>query len=247
MLSDNIVSHLLNTGEWKVSQTRRGNDGWTRIAHGLGEEDLVLGPNSIDVTLGYYVTLQPGMAYTEGCDEKGEYIRIWKEPRDPISWLLQAIPYLNRCNFLHRRRSHLEADLLKYDSAASKENIYIRSGVRVIIMPGAVTLSIVREAINCNNSAYGDLFVQRYNGRSTLGRMFLQSHMTAGEGDYGFSGAFVLEIKNSGGQPISLRPEQRVGQVYFEKVHDYKLGCSKYHGYDHMEKPAAARTGAGRG
>ena len=87
-------------------------------------------------------------------------------------------------------------------------------------------------------------FVQHYEGRSTLGRMGIQSHVTAGFGDYGFKGSFTLELINNSPWPIKLKKNMRIGQVYFEAL----LGERKlYDGYDQTDcKPQFPKLGKNR-
>lgn len=55
----------------------------------------------------------------------------------------------------------------------------------------------------------------RFEGVSTLGRLFLMVHVTAGFFDPGFCGTATLEIKNIGPNSLLLRPGMRVGQMSF--------------------------------
>lgn len=91
------------------------------------------------------------------------------------------------------------------------------------LMPGDCVLGAAAERFDCNRAIEIDgrwtHWKQDVDGRSTVGRMFLQVHMTAGFGDYGFHGAFTLEIKNSFNRPILLRPGIRIGQVFFTQVY----------------------------
>jgi dCTP deaminase len=61
--------------------------------------------------------------------------------------------------------------------------------------------------------------VQEYHGRSTVGRLFLASHVTAGFGDVGFSGSWTLEIVNlHPTMALMLAPGMRIGQIAFHVV-----------------------------
>jgi dCTP deaminase len=118
---------------------------------------------------------------------------------------------------------------------------------KFILYPHQLVLTSVNEMFDCSSAWMGQgrlHWVQHYEGRSTLGRMGIQSHMTAGFGDYGFKGAFTLELINNSPWPIILRKGMRVGQVYFEAV----LGeVDKYDGYDQTDgKPQYPKLGKGR-
>ncbi|ENN95943.1 deoxycytidine triphosphate deaminase [Methanocaldococcus villosus KIN24-T80] len=56
-----------------------------------------------------------------------------------------------------------------------------------------------------------------YQGRSSLGRLFLTSHQTAGFIDAGFRGKITLEIV-AHDKPVILYPNMRIGQLIFFKL-----------------------------
>src|SRR6187397_929280 len=60
-----------------------------------------------------------------------------------------------------------------------------------------------------------DDLVARLEGKSSLGRLGLLIHSTAGFIDPGFNGHVTLELSNVASLPITLYPEMRVGQVSF--------------------------------
>ena len=136
-------------------------------------------------------------------------------------------------------------DLESVDGRSLFDEIYDES---FILHPNQLILGAVNEKFDCaneflkNNEAHK--FVQHYEGRSTLGRMGIQSHVTAGFGDYGFKGSFTLELINNSPWPIIIKKGMRVGQVYFESL----LGdVNKYEGYDQTDcKPQYPRLGKNR-
>ena len=58
-----------------------------------------------------------------------------------------------------------------------------------------------------------DDLVGRIEGKSSLGRLGLLIHATAGYVDPGFIGQLTLEIANGSGNPILLRPEMSIAQL----------------------------------
>ena len=58
----------------------------------------------------------------------------------------------------------------------------------------------------------------RFEGKSTLGRYGLMTHVTAGFIDPGFQGTITLELHNVGPAPLILHPGQRIGQLAFEML-----------------------------
>ena len=63
-----------------------------------------------------------------------------------------------------------------------------------------------------------DDLVARVEGRSSMGRLGVTMHVTAGFIDPGFEGKITLEISNIGSMPVALYPGQRVCQIVFETM-----------------------------
>ena len=59
---------------------------------------------------------------------------------------------------------------------------------------------------------------RRLEGKSSLGRLGLLTHSTAGFIDPGFSGHITLELSNTANLPISLWPGMKVGQLAIFKM-----------------------------
>jgi deoxycytidine triphosphate deaminase len=128
-----------------------------------------------------------------------------------------------------------------------------------VLQPREFLLGAVRERFVCSRQAplrdfnvdRGDatqrfgLFAPMYEGRSTCGRLGLASHVTAGFGDYGFSGSFTLEIVNHAPFGIRLFPGMRIGQVAFEHVVSPKLYQGAYSA-GHNDGPVPPQLGPTR-
>lgn len=63
-----------------------------------------------------------------------------------------------------------------------------------------------------------EFMVARFEGKSTLGRSGLMTHVTAGFIDPGYRGRITLELKNVNTVPIRLILGMRIGQVSFSIV-----------------------------
>ena len=61
-----------------------------------------------------------------------------------------------------------------------------------------------------------DSFVPMLEGRSSVGRMGLYIHVTAGFGDVGFSGFWTLEIQCV--QPVRVYPMIEICQIYYHTI-----------------------------
>lgn len=129
-----------------------------------------------------------------------------------------------------------------------QEIIIPETGYQLAI--GECVLGAVNERFSCmvpyahNGMHYH--FKPDIDGRSTVGRIFLQVHQTAGFGDYGFCGAFTLEIKNSFTAPIVIYPHMRIAQVFFNQVLLPVSYSGAYSREDHFDGPVAPVLGRDR-
>lgn len=63
-----------------------------------------------------------------------------------------------------------------------------------------------------------DNLVARFEGKSSLGRIGMLSHITAGFIDPGFKGKITLELKNVSNFCIYIYPGMKIGQIAFEEL-----------------------------
>ncbi|MDP4008028.1 MAG: dCTP deaminase [Candidatus Peregrinibacteria bacterium] len=109
------------------------------------------------------------------------------------------------------------------------ETIEIVDGQPFIVQPGEFVLGVTMEKVKLP-----DNIVARVEGRSSLGRLGIIIHSTAGFIDPGFEGTITLEITNINRMPVALYPGMRIGQFAFEtmtsaaEVPYNKKTCSKY-------------------
>src|SRR5947199_5258990 len=81
-------------------------------------------------------------------------------------------------------------------------------GEPFILHPGEFVLGSTYETITL-----ADDIASRLEGKSSLGRLGLLTHSTAGFIDPGFSGHVTLELSNVATLPITLWPGMKVGQL----------------------------------
>lgn len=79
-----------------------------------------------------------------------------------------------------------------------------------VLHPGEFVLGATYECVSL-----GDDIAARLEGKSSLGRLGLLTHSTAGFIDPGFSGHVTLELSNTATMPILLHPGMKVGQLCF--------------------------------
>ncbi len=101
-----------------------------------------------------------------------------------------------------------------------------------MLHPGEFVLGSTLERV-----AIADDLVARVEGKSSLGRLGLLIHSTAGFIDAGFDGHITLELSNVANLPITLYPGMKIGQVSFMNMttpaaNPYVKGArgSKYQG-----------------
>ena len=82
-----------------------------------------------------------------------------------------------------------------------------------IIQPGEFVLAATLETITLP-----DDIVARVDGKSSLGRLGLLIHATAGFVDPGWTGRLTLELSNVAKMPIAVRPGMRICQISFLRL-----------------------------
>lgn len=97
--------------------------------------------------------------------------------------------------------------------AGNMRTITVPDGEAFIVQPGEFVLGVTQEQISLP-----DDLVARVEGRSSLGRLGIIVHSTAGFIDPGFSGTITLEISNLNRLPVALYPGMRVCQIAFEQM-----------------------------
>lgn len=110
-----------------------------------------------------------------------------------------------------------------------------------LLMPGKFVLGTSVEVIQLSSAILG-----RLDGKSSLGRVGLMVHATAGYLDPGFNGTITLELSNSGPRPLMLRAGTAIGQLSFQLLSSpaerpYGTGGLGSH-YQHQRGTTAAKS-----
>lgn len=90
------------------------------------------------------------------------------------------------------------------------ELVMVAEGEPFFVPPGAFVLAATIETI-----VLPDDVVARVDGRSSLGRLGLLVHATAGYVGPGFRGKLTLELSNQSQMPIALYPGMKIAQISF--------------------------------
>lgn len=111
-----------------------------------------------------------------------------------------------------------------------KELIIPEEGL--ILQPGELYIGSTNEY----TETYG--FVPNIDGRSSIGRLGISVHVTAGFGDNGFKGKWTLEITVT--KPIIVYPNMEIGQLYYEVIDGEP--AEEYHGrYQNQSEAETSR------
>jgi dCTP deaminase len=93
------------------------------------------------------------------------------------------------------------------------ELVEVEDDKAFILHPGEFVLGSTRERV-----ALGTDLVARLEGKSSLGRLGLLIHSTAGFVDAGWDGHLTLELSNVANLPIAIYPGMKIGQVSFLRM-----------------------------
>ncbi len=112
-----------------------------------------------------------------------------------------------------------------------------------ILHPGEFVLGSTYELVGLPDDV-----AARLEGKSSLGRLGLLTHSTAGFIDPGFSGHVTLELANVANLPIKLWPGMKIGQLCFFRLSspaEHPYGSQKYGSrYQGQRGPTPSRSHA---
>ncbi len=110
-----------------------------------------------------------------------------------------------------------------------------------VLHPGEFVLASTFEVITLPNDIAG-----RLEGKSSLGRLGILTHSTAGFIDPGFSGHITLELSNVANLPVTLHPGMKIGQLCLIRLSspaEHPYGSAKYGSrYQGQRGPTPSRS-----
>ena len=119
--------------------------------------------------------------------------------------------------------------------------VAVEANEEFILHPGEFVLASTYEVITLPDDIAG-----RLEGKSSLGRLGLLTHSTAGFIDPGFSGHITLELSNVANLPVKLFPGMKIGQLCLIKLSspaEHPYGSAKYGSrYQGQRGPTASRS-----
>ena len=121
------------------------------------------------------------------------------------------------------------------------EETHVPEGDDFILHPGDFVLGTTKERVEVP----ADLLAT-VQGRSSLGRLAVVIHATAGIVDPGYHGQITLELSNLGAAPVALSPGMRVSQLIFTELKtpaERPYGVERGSKYQEQSGPQASRIG----
>ena len=119
--------------------------------------------------------------------------------------------------------------------------VELKGDEEFILHPGEFVLASTYEVITLPDDVAG-----RLEGKSSLGRLGLLTHSTAGFIDPGFSGHITLELSNVANLPVKLYPGMKIGQLCLFRLSspaENPYGSSKYGSrYQNQRGPTASKS-----
>lgn len=123
-------------------------------------------------------------------------------------------------------------------SYSSEEKVKQEEGFR--LHPGRFVLGTTKERVEIPHD-----IIAHVQGRSSLGRLAILVHATAGVVDPGFRGQITLELSNLGAVPVILEPGMRISQLTFTELSSparRPYGADRGSKYQDQEGPRASRV-----
>ncbi|HLV52203.1 MAG TPA: dCTP deaminase [Flavobacterium sp.] len=138
--------------------------------------------------------------------------------------------FKGNCNLLPLYKEHyLDA---KKDNATKKFNIDEEG---FLLNPGMLYIASTNEYTETHNA------VPKLEGKSSIGRLGLFVHVTAGYGDVGFCGKWTLELVAT--VPIKIYPNMKICQISYHGISEpplVKYGDKKDNKYQNQDSPTAS-------
>jgi dCTP deaminase len=108
----------------------------------------------------------------------------------------------------------------------------------IVLEPGDSYLATTLETISLPDDLCADVV-----GRSSLGRLFVSAHETAGFCDPGFEGQVTLEMTNENPNPVRLHANDRVCQFVFSELSSRAIKSYGHDGSQYQKQSGATEPG----
>lgn len=139
--------------------------------------------------------------------------RIVIDPHDPADIQPSSVDLHLGSSFQVFRNSRYPYIDPSMEQRELMEMVLATSGEPFVLHPGEFALGATIECVTLASDIVG-----RLEGKSSLGRLGLLIHSTAGYIDPGWNGTLTLELSNVANLPIVLTPEMAIGQISFMQM-----------------------------
>lgn len=123
--------------------------------------------------------------------------------------------------------------------AAAMDRVLIEGERAFVLHPGEFALGTTEERVRMPPDVVGMV-----DGRSSVGRLAVVVHATAGLIDPGFEGQITLELSNIGSIPVKLYPGMRIAQIVLHEMSsaaERPYGVARGSHYHGQSGPQASR------
>ncbi len=123
--------------------------------------------------------------------------------------------------------------------AAAMERVVVSADEALVLHPGEFALGATEERVKMPSDLVGLV-----DGRSSVGRLAVVVHATAGFIDPGFEGQTTLELSNIGSIPVKLYPGMRIAQIVLHQLTspaESPYGEARGSQYNHQTGPQPSR------
>ena len=168
--------------------------------------------------------------------------RVGLNPWDPAMVQPSSIDVrLDRFFRVFENHRYPHIDPAEDQSELTREVVVEGNDDPFILHPGEFALGSTYEVVSLP-----DDIAARVEGKSSLGRLGLLTHATAGFIDPGFTGHVTLELANVATLPIKLWPGMKIGQLCFFRLSspaEHPYGSEKYGSrYQGQRGPTPSRS-----
>ena len=168
------------------------------------------------------------------------------DPLDDVDMQVQpaSIDLRLGTEFLEFKRTNIACIHPNRDAEVSEyvTETHVPEGDDFILHPGDFVLGTTKERIEVPPDLLATV-----EGRSSLGRLAIVIHATAGIVDPGYEGQITLELSNLGTAPVALTPGMRVSQLVFTELKspaERPYGAERGSKYQGQRGPQASRIGS---
>jgi dCTP deaminase len=123
--------------------------------------------------------------------------------------------------------------------AAAMDRVVVDPERAFVLHPGEFALGTTEERVRMPADLVGMV-----DGRSSIGRLAVVVHATAGFIDPGFEGQITLELSNIGSIPVKLYPGMRIAQIVLHQLTsaaEQPYGVARGSNYNNQSGPQPSR------